>query len=100
MKAIKPEFYVEISQYIDYVKWDMRLNITYICERAGLRDKWYDRQGNSHTYIPFTLTHARKIFRLIKNYADEGVILNTALYIKRYSRETGNIRILEQWEKA
>ena len=47
--------------------WHMDINLEYVCVHAGLRDKWYNRHGNSHTYIPFTLMHARKIFRLIKH---------------------------------
>lgn len=87
--------------YINYGDaWKMQFDIMYICWNAGKRARYYDERGNAHSYIPFTLVHARKIFRLIKNYGDEGVILNTMLYIKRYSQETGNIRILEQWEKA
>lgn len=80
--------------------WTMTFDIMYICIHAGKRARYYDERGNAHSYIPFTLVHARKIFRLVKKYADEGVVLNTALYIKRYSQETGNIRILEQWVKA
>ena len=87
--------------YINYGDaWKMQFDIMYICRHAGKRGRYYDERGNAHSYIPFTLVHARKIFRLIKKYGDEGVVLNTALYIKRYSQETGNIRILEQWEKA
>lgn len=80
--------------------WKMQFDITYICNHAGKRARYYDERGNAHSYIPFTLVHARKIFRLIKQYAVEGYVINTMLYIKRYSQETGNIRILEQWEKA
>lgn len=80
--------------------WKMQFDITYICTHAGKRARYYDERGNAHSYIPFTLVHARKIFRLIKQYADEGYVINTMLYIKRHSQETGDKRILEQWEKA
>lgn len=80
--------------------WKMQFDITYICNHAGKRARYYDEHGRAHSYIPFTLVHARKIFRLIKQYADEGYIVNTMLYIKRHSQVTGEKRILEQWEKA
>lgn len=100
MKEIEVHFYIKISQYIDYVKWDMELDITYICERAGMRDRWYDQYYKAHSYIPFTLTHARKIFRLIKNYADEETIIKTEKYVKEYCEKINNKKVIEQWEKA
>ena len=86
--------------HLDGYGWHMNIDIKYVCTHAGERDRWYDEHMRAHSYIPFTLMHARKIFRLIKQYGDDGIILNTALYIKRYSQETGNKRILEQWVKA
>lgn len=89
-----------MNVYITNDAWKMTIDLTYVCENAGKRDRWYDERGNAHSYIPFTLVHARKIFRLIKQYAGEGNFINAMLYIKRHSRETGDKRILEQWEKA
>ena len=87
---------IEINNFA----WNMKIDLTYVCNHAGQCEKYYDQYLKARSYIPFKLTQARKIFRLIKQYADEGVVLNATLYIKRYSQETGNIRILEQWEKA
>jgi len=80
--------------------WTMQFDLMYICIHAGKRARYYDERGNAHSYIPFTLVHARKIFRLIKKYADEGYIINADLFIKKYAADTGEKRILEQWEKA
>lgn len=80
--------------------WHMDINLEYVCVRAGLRDKWRDQHGNSHTYIPFTLVHARKIFRLIKEYAESEVLINAESYVWEYAQTHHNKRIWEQWEKA
>lgn len=87
---------IEINDFA----WNMKIDLTYVCDRAGQREKYYDQYLRAHSYIPFKLTQARKIFRLIKQYADEGVALNALLYIKRYSQETGRICVLREWEKA
>ena len=80
--------------------WHMDINLEYVCVQAGLRDKWYDQHGNSHTYIPFTMVHARKIFRLIKTYAEPEVLINAETYVLEYAQTHDNKRIWEQWEKA
>lgn len=76
--------------------WKMTIDITYVCENAGKRDRWYDERGQAHSFIPFTLIHARKIFRLIKEYADVEDLLKVDNYISEFEDR----RIIEQWEKA
>lgn len=76
--------------------WKMTIDITYVCENAGKRDRWYDERGQAHSFIPFTLIHARKIFRLIKEYADVEDLLKADNYISEFEDR----RIIEQWEKA
>ena len=80
--------------------WKMQFDLMYICQHAGKRVKYYDERGRSHSFVPFTLVHARKIFRLIKQNADEGYIINADLFIKQQAEITGDKRVLEQWEKA
>lgn len=80
--------------------WKMQFDLMYICRHAGQRAKYYDQYGKSYSFIPFKLTTARKIFRLIKQHADEGYIINAELFIKEQAKITGDNRVLEQWEKA
>lgn len=100
MKDITLHYIVVLRQHIEFVKWDMDLDITYVCDHAGKLDRYYDQYYKAHSYIPFTLTHARKIFRLVKKYADDETIIKTEKYIREYCEKINNQRVIEQWEKA
>lgn len=76
--------------------WKITIDLTYVCENSGKRDRWYDERGQAHSFIPFTLIHARKIFRLIKEYADVEDLLKVDNYISEFEDR----RVIEQWEKA
>ena len=87
---------IEINNFA----WNMKIDLTYVCNRAGQREKYYDQYLKAHSFIPFKLTQARKIFRLIKQYADIDDYYIAETYIKDYAAYKNDARILEQWEKA
>ena len=79
MKDINLHYILGLRQHIEYVKCDMDLDITYVCDHAGKRDRYYDNFYKEHSYIPLTLTRARKIFRLVKKYADDETVTREAI---------------------
>lgn len=48
-------------------KWSAEINLKEICECAGKRE--YDKYEHCY-YTPYTMNKTKKIFKLIKQYAD------------------------------
>lgn len=49
------------------MKWSAEINLKEVCECAGKRE--YDKYERCY-YTPYTMNQAKKIFKLIKQYAD------------------------------
>ena len=66
--------------------WDMRFDLKFICENMGKKINDGDEK-----YVALTIPHTRRIFRIIKRYAEDPAEIEN--FLKDYPKA------LEVWSK-
>lgn len=64
--------------------WKMYISLSAICECSGKRFK--DKYNNI-SYVEYPLPRAKKVLKLVAEYADEKTLIDTELYLKGHNKK-------------
>lgn len=64
--------------------WKMYISLYAICECSG---KLFKDEYNNISYVEYPLTRAKKVLKLVAEYADEKTLIDTELYLKDHNKK-------------
>lgn len=71
----------------------MNVNLEYICDHAGKKDFYYENMKKV-CYVPFKVTQAVKILKLIARYGTEQQLHDTSDYLFEHNKQ-----LYTRWER-
>lgn len=75
---------IKLGDFTRTGQWHMEIDLEEVCRAAGVKEEYYEN-GRKKYYVPLKAMQTRKLFSLIRKYADPDQLKEAELFVLKCS---------------